>query len=81
MHSRQLSQSGHTEHLYHQVSPEQVRQELEHLELRVTHPHLSQQPGQGWIFGQEYGGVAVRSLLELKRRRGFYSSEPPVAQG
>lgn len=42
VHSWQLSQSSHTKHFYDQVSPEQVRQHLEHLELRVTHPHLRQ---------------------------------------
>ena len=42
VHSRQLSQSGYAKHFYDQVSPEQVRQHLEHLELRVTHPHLRQ---------------------------------------
>ena len=70
VHSRQLPQSGHTDHLYDKVSPEQVRQQLEHLELSVTHPHLSHQPGQGRVFGQEDGRVLAWSLLELRTRRG-----------
>lgn len=70
VHSGQLSHSSHAEHLYHQVSPEQVRQQLEHLELRVTYPHLSQQPGQGGVSGKEYGRVQAWSLLYLRTRRG-----------
>lgn len=41
VHSRQLPQSCHAEHFHDQVSPEQVRQHLEDLELGMAHPHFS----------------------------------------
>ena len=78
VHGGQLPQGGHTEHLHHQVGPQQVGQQLEHLELRVTHPHLSHQPGQGGVTGQEDGGVPVRILLQLRTSKGDYNRQSKV---
>lgn len=66
--SGQLSQRRNTEYFNHKVGPEQVGQELEDLELRVTHPHLSQEPSQRGVSGQEYGCIYSRSGFKLRTK-------------
>lgn len=70
VHSRQLSQSGHTKDLHNQVSSEQVREHLKHLELSMTHPCLSQEPSQRGVCRQKYGIVGTWSLFHLQTNSG-----------
>lgn len=67
MDCRKLSQRGDTEHLHHQVGPQQVRQHLEDLELCMADPDLRQQPGQRRVIRQEDGSVLLRPLFKLER--------------
>lgn len=71
VHSGQLSQSSHTKHLHNQVSPEQMREHLKHLELSMTHPCLSQQPSKRRVCWEKYGIVGTWSLFHLETKNGI----------
>lgn len=68
MHGRELPVHGHSEHLRHQVRPQQVRDGLVVLEVGRANPDLSQQPVELAVCGQEDGVVLARGLFELVGR-------------
>ena len=64
-----VSEHGHSEHLGHQVGPQEMGDGLMHVEVGRAHPDLCDQPVVLTVAGQEDGGILARHLTQLGGQR------------
>lgn len=75
VYGRKAPHGGHSDDLRHQVSPQQVRLQLVHLEVSAADPAFGQEPGHRGIRGQEERRWGGSHAWQLELERGAESGD------